>query len=43
MIAKVEATQAWLENITYQMNNMVCSLRLLPLPSLFPFVRLGTV
>lgn len=24
MIARAESVQAWLENITYQMNNMVC-------------------
>ena len=25
MIARAESSQAWLENITYQMCNMVCS------------------
>ena len=24
MMARVESVQSWLENITYQMNNMVC-------------------
>ena len=27
MIARVESVQSWLENITHQMNNMVCLLR----------------